>query len=175
MPTTYIDLDDCLIHSVFGVRNTKRRTVVQLEEEKYSVLERPLAKKMLSDLRELGNLCMLTTATPDYAQEVNKTFAFGFEDHHIISLVPLLETVQLAYGSDTLLTKTRTDPHSVLIDHQNPKDRWLLTKMLYLGIKEDSYVKIREFNGADPLQFPKEWECTHMPRIRQIMSKPAIV
>jgi hypothetical protein len=169
--TIYIDLDDCLIHSVFGVRNTKRRTVMHLDEEKYSVLERPLAKKMLTDLRELGHLRMLTTATPDYAQEVNRIFGFDFAQNDVISLVPLLVTVQLAYGSDTLLTKTHTDPHSILIDHQSPQDKWLRTKMLYLGVKENSYIQIREFAGIDPFQFPKEWESKYMPRINQMATQ----
>lgn len=144
---------------------------MQLDEEKYSILERPLAKKMLKDLRELGNLRMLTTATPDYAQQVNKMFDFGFTENDVISLVPLLVTVQLAYGSDTLLTQTRTDPHSLLIDHQSTTDKWLRTKLLYLGIKENSYVQIREFSGVDPFQFSKEWESEYVPRISQIMAQ----
>lgn len=167
MKTIYIDLDDCLIHSVFGPSNSKRRTVIHLASEKYSVMIRPLAQEMLSDLRSLGHVRMLTTATPDYAQEINRTFTLGFAPEDVISLTPLLETIQLAYGSDTILSKVKTDPSSVLIDHQNPKDKWLRVKMLYLGITESSYVQIREFYGIDPLKFPTEWKETYLPNISE--------
>jgi hypothetical protein len=171
MKAIYIDLDDCLIHSIFGNGNAKKRTTMHLENEKYRVLERPLARQMLDDLRALGPVRMLTTATPDYAQEANRLFNFGFLAQDIISLVPLLETIQLAYGSDTLLTKTHTDPKGVLIDHQKPHEKWLRIKLLYLGIKESSYVQVREFSGLDPQKFANEWRNIHLPLVQTIMRK----
>lgn len=99
---------------------------------------------------------MLTTATDEYARAHNKAFSLGFGEDEIIARESYTTKVQLAYGSDVMLTATRTDPGAVLVDNLEFTTESSRTKCAFLGIGEDGYFQIREFDGKDPECFGLE-------------------
>lgn len=154
----YVDLDDTLIHSVYGVgRNPGKRTVVRLSEDDiYHSLLRPEAGRLLSSLRRVGQVKMLTTAIDEYARAHNKLFSLGFRDDEIIARESYITKIQIAYGTDWVPSATGTDPEAVLIDNLPPSTESSRTKRAFLGIRDDGYFQIREFNGKDPEGFSEE-------------------
>jgi hypothetical protein len=154
----YIDLDDTLIHSVYGRgRNPGRRTVVNVtEDEIYHSMLRPEASRILGELRKIGNVRMLTTAISDYAEAHNRVFSLGFLESEIFARERYISKVLLAYGSEWVASMTRTDPGALLIDNLSPSTESSRTKCAFLGIGEDNYLQIREFDGKDPACFVEE-------------------
>ncbi len=165
----YIDLDDTLIHSVYGVgRNPGKRAVVDLgEDEVYHSFLRPEALRLLSDLRGIGSVRMLTTSIEAYAKAHNDVFSLGFQDSEIIAREHYIEKIKLAYGEDWVPVRRGTDPSAVLIDNLTPNTESSLTKCAFLGIGAEQFLQIREFNGKDPDCFPEEVEQL-LVRIKQI-------
>ena len=156
----YIDLDDTLIHSVYGVgRNPGKRTVIQVDEEEvYHSLLRPVAKELLASLRNLGPVSMLTTARRDYALAHNSAFALGFSEDEIFARDDYICKIKLAYGEEWVPVEKGVDKNAILIDNLSPATESSRTKSGFLGIGEDRYIQIREFDGKDPKEFSSEVE-----------------
>jgi len=154
----YIDLDDTLIHSVYGRgRNPGKRTVIPItEDEIYHSLLRPEAGRILRELRNIGDVRMLTTSISDYAEAHNRAFALGFMPAEIFARERYINKVLLAYGSEWVASMTKTDPGGLLIDNLSISTESSRTKCAFLGIGEDNYFQIREFDGKDPECFAQE-------------------
>jgi len=154
----YIDLDDTLIHSVYGVgRNPGKRTVIQLgEDEVYHSFLRPEAGRILGELRQIGTVRMLTTATREYARAHNQTFSLGFLEEEIFSRDEYICKVQVGYGEDWIPTQCGIDKTAVLIDNLPPNTESSRIKIKFLGIDPEHYIQIREFSGKDPSMFSDE-------------------
>lgn len=155
----YIDLDDTLIHSINGFgRNPGKRKVIRVgeEDEVYHSILRPEAGRLLSGLRTIGAVRMLTTATREYAIAHNKTFTLGFQECEIISRHDYICTIKLAYGSEWVPSRRNMDPGGILIDNLPINTESSRNKVAYLGIQPDRYFQIREFNGKDPADFSSE-------------------
>jgi hypothetical protein len=154
----YLDLDDTLIHSVYGVgRNPGKRTVIHLsDKEVYHTLLRPLAADILAGLRNIRQVKMLTTAIKEYALAQNQAFSLGFSTQDIIAREDYITTVNDMFGENWIPLQSRTDPDSILIDNLPPAAESSRLKMQFLGIKQSSYFQIREFYGKEPACFQQE-------------------
>lgn len=156
----YMDLDDCLIHSLPD-HGSQKRIQVRVGDENYRVIVRPLAQQILEDCRAMAPVILLTSATKQYAEVHNDRWGFGFKPEELLSLRDVTIEVKGAYGAKSLeLLKRNIDPDSVLIDNQDPLDESARAKRMLLGIHLDPtrYIKIREFNGKDPSCFAGEWK-----------------
>ena len=155
---TYVDLDDTLINAVHGAgRGIGKRTLVGVGAgDFYHSLIRPKAGELLSSLREMGEVYMLTTATRAYACAHNDIFQLGFSDDQIVAREDYVTRITLAYSSAWVATAERVCPDARLIDNLPIGADAARLKMSYLGIKKDRYIQIREFYGKDPEIFNDE-------------------
>jgi hypothetical protein len=91
MKLIFVDLDNTLISaSYLYVPSDEDVNVLKLgvardEEEFYTAKLRGGALNMLSELRKIGSVFMLTAATKDYAIGWNKMFNLGFGEKEIYS------------------------------------------------------------------------------------------
>jgi len=158
--TIYLDLDDTLIHSVYGLgRNPGKRTTISLSnKDVYHTLLRPLASDILAGLRNIGQVKMLTTAVKEYALAQNQAFFLGFSDADIIAREDYVTSINDMFGEKWVPLQSKTDPNSVLIDNLPPSTESSRIKIQFLGIKQSSYFQIREFYGKEPSCFQQELE-----------------
>jgi len=162
----FIDLDECLVSTVFSHNPKKNRIKITLmndwlkkPEHYYSVL-RPGALEFLTYCRSIAPTYLLTAAADDYAQEHNKVFNLGFSDDQIIGRGQYMHYSSGMFYDRVSATKIDQYPNSILVDNQNIRDYGsdnLKVKMSFLGIKEDRLVKSREYTGGkQPPSFDKE-------------------
>jgi hypothetical protein len=88
MKYSFVDLDETLIHTDnFYMREHPDAVKVVIGgNDRYYSVPRPGAKEFLAKLRLLSDrVFMLTVATQDYAEEMNKVFDFGFKNEDIYS------------------------------------------------------------------------------------------
>jgi phosphoserine phosphatase len=84
----FVDLDETLIHTFMqydGENVTGDAVPVKVPGDKipYQTSLRKGSKEFLQRLRELGDVRMLTAATTDYANAMNRKFGFGFTSSQI--------------------------------------------------------------------------------------------
>lgn len=158
---TYVDLDDTLINAVHGAgRGRGKRTLVDVGAgDFYHSLIRPKATELLSSLRAMGEVYMLTTATRDYACAHNHVFQLGFSDDQIVAREDYVVRITLAYSSEWVPVARGVCPHARLIDNLPAEADDAKLKMSYLGIQKGRYIQIREFYGKDPEIFNNELAC----------------
>ena len=152
--TIFVDLDETLIHSVWGKgRNPGKRTVIQLGDETYHSFLRPTALWFLEQLRALGSVRMLTSATRSYAIAHNNAFGLGFQPDEITAREDYTVEVQGAYGAkETYLLNEGQFPDAVIIDDLTVEDKPLKLKLRWLG-KGAKHIPIQAFNGKDHAEF----------------------
>jgi hypothetical protein len=126
---------------------------------------------MLANLRAMGEVYMLTTATRSYALSHNEKFCLGFCEEEIIAREDYITKVDMAYSSEWIPLSRKVCPDAVLIDNLPPREEAPRLKMAYLGIREDRYLQIREFNGKDPHRFASELDQL-ISRVREIVIAP---
>ncbi len=85
----FVDLDETLIHTfmpAWGETPSEDATTVFLgPSEQYDTVLRQGAIHFLHLLRSKGQVYILTAATNDYANAMNKTFELGFDTNQIFS------------------------------------------------------------------------------------------
>lgn len=148
----FLDLDETLVNFI-NYQTSSKRTKIELGGDKYYGLERPLAKKMISDCRSFCPTKILTVATRDYALKVNEVFDFGFSPDEIFSR----EDLDRCIIKDYEFKISTHGKKNVLIDNAPNTFTYSKIKMKSLDIPENSYFQIREFNGKDPDKFTIEW------------------
>jgi hypothetical protein len=149
------DIDETLIHTSLHEPDQKHISFA-LEDDlsMYYTIIRPCSHRLIEFSRELvgaDNVHILTTATRDYAQEVNRQAGWGFKNEDIFTREDLeYHTTKLAgiYGE--------SDPHiyahknNVLIDNLSPRENW--RKVTFIGIPNDyhtNYLQVRDYYGVD--------------------------
>ena len=161
----FIDLDECLVSTVFSHNPKKNRIKLSFinefnKVENYYTILRPGALEFLNYCRNIAPTYLLTAADKDYAQEHNKVHNLGFSDSQIIGRGYYMYYSSGMIADRVSATKINQYPNSILVDNQDIKKYGcenLRVKMDFLGIKEDRLVKSREYTGGNqPPSFDKE-------------------
>jgi len=161
----FVDLDECLVSTVFSHNPKKNRIKLSFindfdKVENYYTVLRPGALEFLSYCRSIAPTYILTAAATDYAQEHNKVFNLGFSDDQILGRDFYCYHKSGMFHDSIINTKVDYAPNSILVDNQNINhygSENLKVKMRFLGIKEDRLVKSREYTGGkQPPSFDKE-------------------
>ena len=172
-PRIYVDLDDCLIHSlhVFAGACDVHRKIVKVDDgSAYASCIRPGAIDLLAQCRSIATTLLLTTATTAYAAAHNAKFRLGFAHDEIIAREQYLDRIRGAYGaSSSIVTSINVAPRSVLIDNMAPLDEYAQLKMMHLGIRRDRYFQISEFSGEEDFLPPPDETSLILDKIRRIL------
>jgi len=150
----YVDLDDCLIHTIVGRAgsNKRKKLPIQTDDAYFSILS-PMAGDLLKLCRSLRPTSLLTTATGDYARAANEIFELGFICREIIARADFMVEAE---DSPLSAKHFATDPAGLLIDNQKLGDQAAMIKRKFLGIPDANYFQIREFCGHPKESFDKE-------------------
>jgi hypothetical protein len=153
----YFDADETLIHTTMRDPN-QEHIVLALDDAMYYTIVRPCAKTLIDFSRELvgaDRVHILTTATRDYAREVNRLAGWGFKNEDIFSREDQANHTRrfsLAYGG----TREECDPHiyahknNVIIDNLPPRQN--SNKIEFIGISktyQDNYLRINDYYGVE--------------------------
>lgn len=152
----YIDLDQTLVDGYWKPSKTRKPIKLETGETHHAIL-RPLTHKMLSDLRQVAQVKIFTTAAACWAMAVNNVYNLGFLRSNILCFEDCWQEISIGYGKDYYSNDINVDKQGVLIDNLWHSQDWPRRKMQYLGIGSDRYIKIRDFNGKDPECFEIEW------------------
>jgi hypothetical protein len=157
-PDIFVDLDETLIHGIYGAcRNPGQRDVIPLSEGgPYHSLLRPSALSLLATVRNLGTVRMLTTAVREYALIHNETYKLGFAPEDIFAREDYVCEVYGAYGDRSYEPINPGQfPGAYLLDDRHPDDRDLKLKLVWLG-KDSTLLRVPAFHGKDHENFPEK-------------------
>lgn len=148
------DIDETLIHTELWPPN-QEHVILELSDANYYTMIRPCSKALIEFSRELvgfDNVYILTTATTDYAREVNRLAGWEFAYDHIIAREEISNhKFNLAYGGEGVMRHKVADRNNVLID--NLPARYNAKKIDLIGITEDRYFQIADYYGVN---FPRD-------------------
>jgi len=151
------DIDETLIHTVLR-KPDQDHVSFSLDDGMYYTMIRPCSKALIDFSRELvgaDRVHILTTATRNYAREVNRLAGWGFKNEDIFSRedqVGHMRRFSLAYGK----SHEECDPHiyahknNVIIDNLPPRQNF--NKIEFIGIGntyQDNYLKINDYYGVE--------------------------
>jgi phosphoglycolate phosphatase-like HAD superfamily hydrolase len=144
----FFDIDETLIHSAYdkpGFRNDYLELTF-IEGRNLYTLVRPCADKIIQYARNLvgfENVYILTTATREYAEQVNDGAGWNFDVKSIFTREDLRDATRVG---TTIPHPTLAHPNNVIID--NLPKRYNETKMTYIGISADRYFHVMDYYGA---------------------------
>jgi hypothetical protein len=146
------DLDECILHTQVNQKVDQTHVSFILSEDSatYRTIIRPCAKELFSYYNSLvgkENVYILTAATIDYAQTLNRLGEFGVDEDHIFAR----EHINQGYYGATVAPHPLADENNVLID--NLPWEWNVEKMDFMGINVDNYHKTAEYYGVN---FPND-------------------
>lgn len=161
------DIDETLIHTetrCFGEGFGDVPFVIG--GSTYYTKIRPCSMQLVEFSRQLvghANVYILTTATREYAREVNRLAGWNFPHSHIFAREDLHEhRYSMAYGGyTTVANREVSSRNNVLIDNLPARENW--NKMSFIGIAQDRYLKIDDYYGVD---FPN---CTFIEDVEQFL------
>ena len=150
------DNDECLSHSMFKDPNQDHHKLILDDgpDTIYYLMVRPSAKEVLEYSRELvgyDNVFMLTTASDDYAQAVNKAAGFGFEEDHILDRKFIKKYVYSSGwgGCNTVPAKSLANKDNVLIDNLLFTDNYSKTTLIGIQDKPKNYFQVHDYYGIN--------------------------
>ena len=145
------DLDECILHTT--VNNDPGQTHVEFmlpeDVHTYRTIIRPCAKDLFAyynDLIGKENVYILTTATREYAEALNRLGEFGLDYAHIFTREDIQQyKTSFAYGGEGVMKMPIADKDNVLIDNLPP--RYNCDKMDMMGIVTKNYHQTPEYYG----------------------------
>lgn len=158
------DLDECILHTQVNteVDQTHVQFVLSEDMHTYRTIIRPCAKELFAyynDLVGKENVYILTTATKEYAEALNRLGEFGLDADHIFAREDMQKNSYSTgmYGGNSLMAAhTLADIDNVLID--NLPWRYNNCKMDFMKITTNNYHQTAEYYGVnfpDDLFFEK--------------------
>ena len=145
------DLDECILHTT--VNNDPGQTHVEFmlpeDVHTYRTIIRPCAKQLFAyynDLIGKENVYILTTATREYAEALNRLGEFGLDYAHIFTREDIQQyKISFGYGGEGVMKMPIADKDNVLIDNLPP--RYNCDKMDMMGIVTKNYHQTPEYYG----------------------------
>jgi hypothetical protein len=154
----YWDIDETLIHTTMRPPNQEHIVLALNDGGMYYTILRPCAKRLIEFSRELvgaARVHILTTATRDYAQEVNRLAGWGFKNDDIFAREDQAShsrNFPTAYGR----YHSEIDPHiyahkdNVLIDNLPRRENQVKIDFIGIGKTENTnYLKIDDYYGVE--------------------------
>lgn len=155
------DLDECILHTLVNRPLKQDHVEFTLDEggSIYRSIIRPCTKKLFAYYNKIvgkENVYILTTATRDYAETLNRLGEFGLDADHILTREDIAKYSHKSAWSmeSTTLEHPLADKDNVLID--NLPWRHNMSKLQFLGIDCDNYYKTPEYYGVSFYDDPKE-------------------
>jgi len=155
------DIDETLIHTLMSRPNQEHIQLV-FDDHMYYTIVRPVSNELIKFSRNLvgkENVHILTTATRDYAEQVNALAGWGFNNADIFAREDQAAArvwVNTAYddtisdGYSTTTPHEYANPNNVLIDNLPPRQNE--GKIQFIGINDTyktNYLKIHDYYGVD--------------------------
>ena len=152
------DIDETLIHTT--IRDPEQdhfKFTLEDDLTTYHTILRPCSNRLIEFSRNLvgvDNVHILTTATRDYAQEVNRKAGWGFKNEDIFAREDLkYHTTKIngLYGAhDSIDPHIYAHKNNVLIDNLPPRENW--KKVCFIGIPSTyhtNYLMIDDYYGVN--------------------------
>ena len=147
------DLDECILYTLVNKVPTENEKYVEFilgkETAIYRTVIRPCAKELFEYYNSIvgkENVYILTTATRDYAEELNRLGKFGLDTDHIYTREDIQQySISYGYGGEGTLPMPIADKDNVLIDNLPPL--WNSDKMGMMGISTKNYYQAPEYYG----------------------------
>ena len=149
------DLDECILHTIVNNMPYEGEKYVEfmLSEDMhtYRTLIRPCAKELFEYYNSIvgkENVYILTSATRDYAETLNRLGEFGLDNDHIYTREDIQQySISHGYGGEGTLPMPIADKDNVLIDNLPP--RYNCNKMDMMGIVTKNYHQTPEYYGSN--------------------------
>lgn len=150
------DLDECILHVQVNKKPNQEHHEFTLHEDPntYYAMFRPCAKELFAYYNELvgkENVYILTAATLEYAEAVNRLGEFGLDSDHIFAREHTQKhtyfTGMYGNGSTSIVAHELADKNNVLID--NLPWKYNTTKMNFMGIHVDHYHQTPQYYGVN--------------------------
>jgi hypothetical protein len=153
----FLDLDDTLIHSVYGVGNSKR-TYATFAEGSYGSIYRSISPELIQFCRNIDpDTSIVTTATYDWVETWNDVFNMGFAKHQMYSRDDFTSETHMDYGRTIVdwNKKSLNLKEFVIVDNYDIHDKWNPSskhKMCFLGgpnYDAGNWINIKPFTGIN--------------------------
>jgi hypothetical protein len=147
------DLDECILHTYANSMPPSEYVEFILSEDMhtYRTMIRPCAKRLFEYYNSVvgkENVYILTSATRDYAESLNRLGEFGLDNDHIYTREDIQQySISYGYGGEGTLPMPIADKDNVLIDNLPP--RYNYNKMDMMGIVTKNYYQTREYYGLN--------------------------
>jgi hypothetical protein len=145
------DLDECILHTMVNYKPEEGENGIEfiLSEDmnNYYAFIRPCAKELFEYYNSVvgkENVYILTTATRDYAEELNRLGEFGLDNDHIYSREDIQQYTN-SFNYDKTIVCPIADKDNVLID--NLPQLYNNNKMNMMGIVTANYYQTAEYYG----------------------------
>jgi hypothetical protein len=145
------DLDECILHTTTNDIHGKEcvEFILDNDTNTYRTVIRSCAKELFEYYNGVvgkENVYILTTATRDYAKELNRLGGFGLDEDHIFSREDIQQhRVTWGWGGEGATPLPIADKDNVLID--NLPSRYNDSKMSMMGIVTKNYYQTPEYYG----------------------------
>jgi hypothetical protein len=147
------DLDECILHTMVNNIPKEGEQYVEfiLSESMhtYRALIRPCAKALFEYYNSVvgkENVYILTTATRDYAEELNRLGGFGLDNDHIFTREDIQQySVSIGYDGQGVVVTPIADKDNILIDNLPPL--YNSDKVNMMGIRTINYHQTPEYYG----------------------------
>jgi hypothetical protein len=147
------DLDECILHTLVNKMPHEGEKYVEFilgeDMHTYRTLIRPCAKELFEYYNSIvgkENVYILTTATRDYAESLNRLGEFGLDNDHIYAREDIQQySISFGYGGEGTIAIPIADKDNVLIDNLPPRHNY--NKMDMMGIVTKNYYQTPEYYG----------------------------
>lgn len=150
------DIDETLIATTTWHDPFLKQQMFTLTDDptSYYTVIRPVSNRLIEFSRDLvgkENVFILTTATKDYTEEINRIAKWEFDNSQIISrgMIKNQQSDNAFWSSCSVNPETIKSKNNVIIDNLPSYDNY--EKMRLIGIErhKDRYLHIRDYYGSD--------------------------
>ena len=154
------DIDECILHTVINTHPHETYVEFTLPGyddgtlHTYRTIIRPCAKELFEYYNSVvgkENVYILTSATRDYAETLNRLGEFGLDNDHIFSREDISKHSHSSAwswsGESHQMAHPLADKDNVLID--NLPQRYNTSKIDFMNIAFDNYHQTPEYYGVN--------------------------
>ena len=148
------DIDECILHTFVNRDTNQNHVEFVLDEDMntYRTIIRPCARELFEYYNSVvgkENVYILTSATREYAEALNRLGEFGLDNDHIFSREDISKYSHSSAwsGENHQMAHPLADKNNVLID--NLPWRYNTSKTNLMNIFKDNYYQTPEYYGVN--------------------------